>query len=108
MSGNKWIWNAVESTLLQVNISSANFRYFDLEQSGIRFEIGFCDLTHLDWRVWAGDYGDQWHCDRRYCIKRRCHKVDIEKYKEQENVRGSRIQLQTQAAVLQFPRAPAI
>jgi hypothetical protein len=79
VSGNKWIPNTLKSTLLEVNISSTNFRQLDLEKRGIRFEIGLGDLAQLDRRVRFRDYGDQWHYERRYCIKPRCHKVDIER-----------------------------
>jgi hypothetical protein len=53
---------------LQVDIRAANFRDFDFEECGIRFEIGLDNFTNFDRRVWVRDNGDEWHAGRIYCI----------------------------------------
>jgi hypothetical protein len=63
--------HAGESTLLQVNVSSTNFRQFYCEQRGVQFEIRFDDLTYFDRAVWGWDYGDEWHCGKDKVLSRK-------------------------------------
>jgi hypothetical protein len=69
MSGNQRIRHARESSLLEIDVSAANFRDFNSEQRRVGFEIRFANFTYLDRRVWFGNDGDEWHDAIEYCIK---------------------------------------
>jgi hypothetical protein len=69
VSGNERIWHARESSLLDMNVCAANFRDYNGEQRGVRFEIGFDNFTHLNRCIRFGDYCDKWHDAIEYCIK---------------------------------------
>src|SRR6266404_4733705 len=64
MTGNQRVRNSLQSSLLKINVCTANFREFDCEQSRVSFQLRGRDLAQFDRRIWLRDNSDERHEDR--------------------------------------------
>jgi hypothetical protein len=61
MAGDEWIRNALQSSLLKINIRAANFRKFYIEQGRVWFKLRFRNVPNFDRSIGCGD-----DCDARH------------------------------------------
>ena len=48
MTGHEWVGNALQTTLLQINVRAANLRKFNLQECRVWLELRFRDLANFD------------------------------------------------------------
>jgi len=61
VTGNQRVGNTFQSSLLQINVRTADFRKFDLEQGRVLFKLRTRNFAQLDRSIWPGDDSDQRH-----------------------------------------------
>ncbi len=59
VTGNQRVGNTFQSSLLQINVRTADFRKFDLEQGRVLFKLRTRNFAQLDRSIWPGDDSDQ-------------------------------------------------